>query len=111
MEAAAAEALQTLLAADRLLESARPLGLAALMLLLALKAGPAYPHELAAALRSPPGRMRQRLLRLRTRAATHELVRVTPDGRYWLSLKGHRLVNAIASLAYHGKRAAAPSQP
>jgi len=64
MEAAAAEALRTLLAADRLLEAARPVGLAALMLLLALKAGPAYPHELAASLRSPPGRVPQRLLRL-----------------------------------------------
>jgi len=110
MEAAAAEALRTLLAADRLLEAARPVGLAALMSLLALKAGPAYPHELAAALRSPSGRVRQRLLRLRRNAATRELVRVTPDGRYWLSLKGQRFVNGIASLAYHGKRKAAPSQ-
>jgi hypothetical protein len=110
MEAAVAEALRILLAADRLLESARPVGLAALTVLLALKAGPAYPHELAASLRSPPGRVRQRLLRLRKSAATRELVRVTPDGRYWLSRKGHRFVNGIGSLAYYAKPATDPSR-
>ena len=111
IEAAAADALQTLLAADRLLEAARPVGLSTLMLLLSLKAGPAQPHELAKALQFPRGRVRQCLLRLRRRTVTSDLVRLSPDGRYWLSLKGHRFVNQIASLALHGKPATAPSQP
>jgi hypothetical protein len=110
MEAAAADALQILLAADRLLESAGPVGLAGLMLLLSLKAGPARPHELAKRLQSPPGRVRQRLLRLRRRTATRDLVLVSPDGRHGLSRKGHRFVNRIASLAYHGRPATPASQ-
>lgn len=110
MADAAADALQTLLTAERILESATPVGLAGLLLLLALKAGPARPHELAAALGSPPGRVRQRLLRLRSRKTTSAFIRGLPDGRYRLSLKGHRFVNGVAAVAYHANRAAAPSQ-
>jgi len=110
MADAVAEALQTLLAADRLLERAKPVGLPALMVLLALKAGPARPNELAVALRSPPGRVRQRLLRLRRREATNAYVQALPDGRFRLSPKGHRFVNEVGAVAYHRDRVAPPSR-
>ena len=110
MARAVAEALETLLAADRLLERAKPVGLPALVVLLALKAGPARPSELAAALRSPPGRVRQRLLRLRRREATRAYLQALSDGRFRLSPKGHRFVNEVGAFAYHGNRTQAPSQ-
>jgi DNA-binding MarR family transcriptional regulator len=110
MARAVAEALETLLAADRLLERAKPVGLPALTVLFALKAGPARPKELAAALRSPPGRVHQRLLRLRRRDATSAYVQTLPDGHIRLTPKGHRFVNAIAALAYHANRTRVRSQ-
>lgn len=110
MAEAASQALQSLLTAERILESARPVGLAGLLMLLALKAGPASPHELAVALGTPSARVRQRLLRLRRRKATSALVRSLPDGRYRLSLKGHRFVNEVAAFAYHVNHTTAASQ-
>jgi hypothetical protein len=92
--------LMFLLAADRVALLAGEIGWPALVLLLALKAGPARPVEIAERLGCSPARARQLLLRARRRAATSPFVEIRRDGRYALTGKGHRFVNRVAGGAY-----------
>jgi hypothetical protein len=98
---AAAQTLNFVLAVGRVVDSAGPVGAPALAVLLALKAGPARPEDIGVSLACSSGTARQRLLRARQNRLTRNLIRSLPDGRYALTLKGHRLVNRVAGFAYH----------
>ena len=98
---AAAQTLNLVLAVGRVVHSAGQVGAPTLAVLLALKAGPAKPEEIGVRLACSSGTARQRLLRARQDGLTRTLIRSLPDGRYALTLKGHRLVNGVAGFAYH----------
>lgn len=98
---AAALTLALLLLATRILSAADGVSIEMVAVLLALKEGPRRPEEIARRLGVRPAIVRQRLYSARASSGVSSLLGLDRDGRYRLTLKGHRFVNRIAGYGYH----------